>query len=111
MDPVAGTVENVIDNLKFVYDTASQNRLLKVNDLSNSPQGFKDNYTSTANDFSYDNNGNMTADNNKGIGSIIYNHLNLPIKINFGVKGEINYLYNATLQKLQKFVKEVMYQI
>jgi RHS repeat-associated protein len=108
MDPVAGTVENVIDNLKFVYDTASQNRLLKVNDLSNSPQGFKDNYASTANDFSYDNNGNMTADNNKGIGSIIYNHLNLPIKINFGVKGEITYLYNATGQKLQKFVKDAV---
>lgn len=108
MDPVAGTVENVIDNLKFVYDTASQNRLLKVNDLSNSPQGFKDNYASDANDFSYDNNGNMTADNNKGIGSIIYNHLNLPIKINFGVKGEITYLYNATGQKVQKFVKDVV---
>ena len=108
MDPVAGTVENLIDDLKFVYDTASQNRLLKVNDLSNSPQGFKDNYTSTANDFSYDNNGNMTADNNKGIGSIIYNHLNLPIKINFGVKGEIAYLYNAAGQKLQKFVKDVV---
>ena len=104
MDPVAGTVENVIDNLKFVYDTASQNRLLKVNDLSNSPQGFKDNYTSTANDFSYDNNGNMTADNNKGIGSIIYNHLNLPIKINFGVKGEITYLYNAIGGKVRKIV-------
>jgi RHS repeat-associated protein len=104
MDPVAGTVENVIDNLKFVYDTASQNRLLKVNDLSNSPQGFKDNYTSTENDFSYDNKGNMTADNNKGIGSIVYNHLNLPIKINFGVKGEISYLYNATGGKVRKIV-------
>ena len=108
IDPVAGTVENVIDNLKFVYDTASQNRLLKVNDLSNSPQGFKDNYASAANDFSYDNNGNMTADNNKGIGSIIYNHLNLPIKINFGAKGEITYLYNATGQKVQKFVKDMV---
>ncbi|WP_353147819.1 DUF6443 domain-containing protein, partial [Flavobacterium sp.] len=108
MDPVAGTVENVIDDLKFVYDTASQNRLLKVNDLSNSPQGFKDNYASAANDFSYDNNGNMTADNNKGIGGIIYNHLNLPIKINFGAKGEIAYLYNAIGQKLQKFVKDVV---
>jgi RHS repeat-associated protein len=108
IDPVAGTVENVIDNLKFVYDTASQNRLLKVNDLSNSPQGFKDNYTSTANDFTYDNNGNMTADNNKGIVSITYNHLNLPIKLNFGAKGEITYLYNAAGQKLQKFVKDIV---
>ncbi len=108
IDPVAGTVENVIDNLKFVYDTASQNRLLKVNDLSNSPQGFKDNYTSSANDFTYDNNGNMTADNNKGIVSITYNHLNLPIKLNFGAKGEITYLYNAAGQKLQKFVKDIV---
>ncbi len=84
MDPVAGTVENVIDNLSFVYDPLNKNKLLKVNDLSNSPQGFKDNYASTANDFSYDSNGNMITDNNKGIGSIVYNHLNLPTKINFG---------------------------
>ena len=32
----------------------------------------------------------------------------LPIKINFGAKGEITYLYNATGQKLQKFVKDVV---
>jgi RHS repeat-associated protein len=85
----------------------NKNQLLKVNDISTSPQGFKDG-TNTNNDFSYDNNGNMTADNNKGIGSIIYNHLNLPIKINFGAKGEITYLYNATGQKVQKFVKDVV---
>ena len=110
MDPVAGTVENLIDELKFVYDTTSQNRLLKVNDISTSPQGFKDG-TNTNNDFSYDNNGNMTADNNKGIGSIVYNHLNLPIKINFGVKGEISYLYNARGGKVRKIVVDKLTNI
>ncbi len=46
----------------------------------------------------------MTADNNKGITNISYNHLNLPIKITFGTTGSIEYLYNATGQKVSKMV-------
>ncbi|MFB9098312.1 hypothetical protein ACFFVF_17520, partial [Flavobacterium jumunjinense] len=79
------------------------NQLVKVDDSSNSPQGFKDG-TNTDNDFFYDANGNMTKDNNKGIGSITYNHLNLPAIIDFGSKGKIEYIYNAIGTKLEKRV-------
>ncbi|MBP6754628.1 MAG: RHS repeat-associated core domain-containing protein [Bacteroidia bacterium] len=106
LDPSGGAPVNQIDNLEYSYHPENKNQLLKVNDLSNSPQGFKDNYASNENDFTYDNNGNMTADINKEIESITYNHLNLPIKINFGAKGNIYYLYNAIGGKVKKVVED-----
>ena len=76
---------NLIDNLEYTYDTNNKNLLVKVDDDSSSPQGFK-NGSNTGNDYVYDANGNMTIDNNKGIRKIVYNHLNLPTAINFGGK-------------------------
>lgn len=56
-------------------------------------------------DFAYDANGNLTKDRNKGITSISYNHLNLPVKINFGSEAKkIEYLYAADGRKLKKTV-------
>jgi RHS repeat-associated protein len=99
-----GTSETAtaIDKLAYTY---SNNQLLKVADASNKTQGFKDG-TNTDNDFTYDFNGNMTIDKNKGITLITYNHLNLPIKITFGTTGNIVYVYNATGQKLKKVVTQ-----
>ena len=98
-----------IDNLNYTYDVAKyKNQLMKVKDGSNSPQGFKDDsdgITDSANDYTYDANGNMTKDDNKGITSITYNHLNLPVKIFFGTN-TIEYIYNATGQKIGKKVTE-----
>ncbi|MDI9358778.1 MAG: DUF6443 domain-containing protein [Phycisphaerales bacterium] len=98
-----------IDNLDYTYDVAkNKNQLMKVKDGSNSPQGFKDDsdgITDSANDYTYDANGNMTKDDNKGITSITYNHLNLPVKIFFGTN-TIEYIYNATGQKTGKKVTE-----
>ena len=69
-----------IDNLSYQYDG---NRLMSVTDsygLSTyGVDGFTDNST-TGDDYAYDVNGNLTLDNNKGITSIEYNHLNLPEK-------------------------------
>lgn len=105
-DPNGDTVLNEIDQLSYTYDTDNKNLLLKVDDASNSPQGFKDNYASTGNDYSYDANGNMIADQNKDIHGIIYNHLNLPVQITFSgtTNGTISYLYNALGQKVKKTV-------
>jgi RHS repeat-associated protein len=99
-----GTSETAtaIDNLAYTY---SHNQLLKVADTANKTQGFVDG-TNTDNDFTYDVNGNMTIDKNKGITAITYNHLNLPIKITFGTTGNIVYVYNATGQKLKKVVTQ-----
>jgi RHS repeat-associated protein len=108
LDPSGGAPVNQIDNLEYSYHQENKNQLLKVRDLSNSPQGFKDNLDSTENDFSYDANGNMKLDNNKGITAIIYNHLNLPTKIVFSgtTNGEISYLYNAIGGKVKKVVED-----
>ena len=105
MDYNAGTTANQIDDLDYTYDSNNKNLLKKVKDINTSPQGFKDG-TNTNDDFSYDANGNMTIDNNKGITEIIYNHLNLPTKITFGTNGIIEYIYNAVGQKVKKVVTD-----
>lgn len=89
------------DQLDFYYD--SGNRLLRVDDNSNHPAGFKDG-AGDDNEYGYDIFGNMTRDDNKGISQITYNHLNLPKEILFsGIPmRKINYLYNALGKKVEK---------
>jgi RHS repeat-associated protein len=105
-----GNVEGVqppiaIDNLAYTYDPNS-NKLLKVTDTpASATSGFKDG-TNTNDDYSYDANGNMTLDQNKGITSIVYNHFNFPTRIVFGTTGNIVYVYNALGQKEQKIVTQ-----
>ena len=90
-----------MDYLTYSYDG---NQLLNVKDTGNKNYGFKDG-TNTDNDYTYDANGNMKTDANKGINKIEYNHLNLPKKIEFsGQQSEINYRYDATGNKLEKRV-------
>ncbi len=101
-----------IDDLEYQYDTDKKNQLVKVKDYSNSPKGFKDNinsgnpyddtYTAPGADYTYDANGNMLSDLNKGITAITYNHLNLPVQITFGSGSSIAYLYDANGKKLRK---------
>ena len=89
-----------IDNLIYSYDAG--NKLTKVEDSSGSIEGFK-NSSTAAIEYTYDANGNMLTDLNKGITAIVYNHLNLPTKITFAT-GNIVYLYNAGGQKVKKVV-------
>jgi RHS repeat-associated protein len=95
----------LIDNLSYSYNPTSPNQLVKVDDNTDNPNGFKDGIN-TGNDYSYDANGNMTVDNNKGITSIVYNHVNLPTKITFGSTGNIQYIYNASGVKVRKVVTQ-----
>jgi len=100
-DPI---YELEMDNLSYFYSATNPNQLVKVNDSTNNPNGFKDG-TNTDDDYSYDANGNMLTDKNKGITSNIkYNHLNLPVTIDFGENGNITYIYNALGQKVRKDV-------
>ncbi|MFD2907963.1 DUF6443 domain-containing protein [Flavobacterium ardleyense] len=104
-----------IDNLKYFYHPFQQNLLEKVLDKSNSPQGFNEQYdiinsdsnglVDNTKDYTYDANGNMKTDANKGISGITYNHLDLPVQITLA-NGIINYLYSATGQKVRKKVTE-----
>jgi RHS repeat-associated protein len=53
-------------------------------------------------EMSYDANGNLTKDNNKGILSIAYNTLNIPVSINNTGSLRVEYLYDATGTKRQQ---------
>jgi hypothetical protein len=55
-------------------------------------------------DYSYDANGNLISDANKGISSIQYNYLNLPQTITMTGKDTISYTYDSGGNKLQKQV-------
>ena len=91
-----------IDNLVYNYDTNS-NKLIKVTDNQPFPSGFRDG-ANLATEYTYDVNGNMITDANKGISTAItYNHLNLPLSVFFPT-GNIAYIYNANGEKVKKVV-------
>ncbi|WP_445453146.1 DUF6443 domain-containing protein [Flavobacterium sp. 25HG05S-40] len=95
-----------IDNLTYSYDLTNEtNRLMKISDATNSTIGFKDG-ANNATEYGYDFNGNMNRDDNKGIVSIKYNHLNLPTEIIFSGSSvkRIDYLYSSDGVKVKKVV-------
>lgn len=95
-----------IDDLTYSYENKS-NRLLKVTDDSFDTKGFKDDSNDvgdTSDDYEYDADGNLISDENKGIGIIYYNHLNLPLRITMNGGQQIDYVYNAAGVKVNKIV-------
>ena len=95
----------VMDNLVYTYD--SGNKLKKVLDNGNDTYGFKDR-ANVATEYTYDQNGNMKTDANKGITSISYNYLNMPTEIKFNNSNtkKINYIYAADSIKVRKIVND-----
>lgn len=93
-----------MDNLGYTY---TGNQLQRVTDTGDDFAGFIDGQPSTSNDYTYDANGNMTRDLNKGIGTslvdaaniITYNYLNLPESVTKG-SNNIRYIYDAGGRKL-----------
>lgn len=99
------TTQITIDNLVYTYP-ANSNQFTKIEDGSGSIQGFKDTGVIGGIEYTYDANGNMLRDYNKGITTDIkYNHLNLPTEINIG-SNKIVYIYDAAGRKLKKTVTE-----
>ena len=98
--------EDIIDELAYTYGVGSSshsNQLLDVSDTRGS-SGFRDG-SNLADDYTYDDNGNMVQDLNKDITDIEYNFLNLPRKVTFHTTGDsITYLYDAAGIKLQQVV-------
>ena len=81
--------------------------LTRVNDSisgTNATNDFEDNSSRTSNEYFYDHNGNLVKDENKGIDTIRYNHLNLPEEIIFDATHKILYLYDALGNRLRKTV-------
>ncbi|MGN6417920.1 MAG: DUF6443 domain-containing protein [Pseudobacter sp.] len=100
----------VIDQLSYQYGNAG-NLLQSVTDAANDKDSklgdfHYDPTTKTTVDYQYDLNGNILSDGNTGISSITYNYLNLPSKIVVKDKGQIEYVYNATGEKLAKIVTD-----
>ncbi|OOQ57423.1 DUF6443 domain-containing protein [Mucilaginibacter pedocola] len=92
-------VKTRIDSLTYVYYTFK--KLSQVNDNTGNTAGFNDR-TQTADEYSYDLNGNMRRDLNKNISSITYNVLNLPATITKSDGSTIVYIYDAAGRKLRK---------
>ena len=92
----------LIDNLTF---TLGGNQLSRVDDAAaasayNGGFEFKDG-VKQANEYTYDSNGNLTKDLNKGISNISYNCLNLPSAVTFSDGSTIAYTYGADGTKLK----------
>ncbi|WP_272150923.1 DUF6443 domain-containing protein [Tenacibaculum aiptasiae] len=103
------TEYGLMDNLKYTYsNNNSTNQLIKVEELSggNTVYGFKDG-VNMIKEYTYDANGNMKTDANKGITNIVYNHLNLPTQVTIGGQN-INYTYDAVGMKLKKEVNGII---
>lgn len=92
----------LIDNLDYM--TYSGNQLIKVVDNSNNPLG----YPSGGNTITYDANGNMISQIDKGFYGIKYNYLDLPNHILFDQASSsppntnLKFLYRADGVKLKK---------
>ena len=102
----SATLFGNMDLLKYYYQPNS-NKLKKVLDTSGKIQGFKDG-ANVATEYTYDANGNMISDANKGITSISYNYLNMPTEIKFNNSNtkKINYIYAADSIKVRKIVND-----
>ena len=92
---------------ELTYDYANSGNLLYgVTDAAPGTyqsKGFKDG-NSIGDDYTYDDNGNMIKDLNKGISSIQYNHMNLPVKITKDDGQYIKYIYDGAGTKLAQEV-------
>ncbi len=94
-----------IDHLPYFYDG---NKLIGVDDAvtTNNTGDFFDNgkyYQSLGiAEYTYDANGNLITDKNKGIISIVYNYHNLPVSVSKTATDRVEYLYDAAGNKLQQ---------
>jgi len=99
------TAEGLVDNLTITY---TGNQLLKAEDAVTNisiagSMDFKD-YSHTEKEYTYNDNGAMTKDLNKGISDIQYNLLNLPRQMVINsptAKGKNYYTYSASGVKLK----------
>jgi RHS repeat-associated protein len=98
-------VTGYLDQMDYAY-LANSNKLARVKDVSTNTKklgDFKDGMN-VDDDYTYDVNGRLIADKNKGITSILYTHLNQPYEINIAGKGKITYTYDNLGNKLKKVV-------
>ena len=93
-----------MDDFTYSY-AANSNKVIAISDAVANAE-FEVDYDSdpSTNQFAYDTNGNTIKDLNRGISSIEYNRLNLPVKITKTNGDIIEYNYNAAGQRLEKII-------
>jgi RHS repeat-associated protein len=100
------TAPGDMDILSYTYNAS--NRLQKVEDAGvPSPENDFDNgSTGGNNDYGYDANGNMIADSNKNIDTIVYDHIDQPVYIHNMNGDNLKNIYDASGTLLQKTIIE-----
>nr|GFC42243.1 hypothetical protein [Tanacetum cinerariifolium] len=110
-----GTVDNLTyayagNRLQAVDDKVSSNELLRPATYHGAPASlagdFQEQNVQQAQEYTYDDNGSLLSDINKGIIGIVYNHLNLPTQVNFSTQDFIEFRYAANGQKVAKLVHQ-----
>lgn len=85
---------NLLDN---VYDTISNNYNL---------HDFLDKGHTGSGDYTYDDDGNLSADANKGITTIIYNNQDLPVEVDVAGGKTIKNIYDGSGDLIQKTIND-----
>ena len=99
---LSSTAYGMIDNLTLTLNGNQLNRVDDAVAASTYNSGFEfKNGANAADEYSYDANGNLTKDLNKGISGITYNFLNLPNAVTFSDGSTITYTYGADGTKLR----------
>lgn len=97
----------LIDQLTYQYNGNFLGSVTDASATHGDKADFKDNGSVGSNEYTYDGNGNVTANPNKNITNITYNHLNLPVQITFtGTNNKIEYTYDAAGTRLRKKVTQ-----
>ena len=99
---LSSTAYGMIDNLTLTLNGNQLNRVDDAVAASTYNGGFEfKNGANAADEYSYDANGYLTKDLNKGISGITYNFLNLPNAVTFSDGSTITYTYGADGTKLR----------
>ena len=97
-----GSSYGQLDNLSYTYNG---NQITKIEDAVSmaaySGNTAFTNGSSTSSEYTYDANGNITKDLNKGISNIRYNLLNLPEEVTFSNGNSTKFFYSAEGEKLR----------
>lgn len=103
--PSQGTTAEVIDDLIYNYENNNQSNRLASITLPTGVVNNSSGYNALGKVISYDNNGRMISQLDKGINKIIYNYLDLPNNVTKGtgaLSQIINYTYRADGAKIKK---------
>ena len=95
----ANNTFGIVDNLAYTYN-ANSNKIQEVKDNSSETASFTDAIGIT--DYTYNPDGSLKSDANKGINLFEYNYLKLPKKVTFADSRTISYQYSASGKKLKE---------